>query len=289
MLFLFYRICIFITLRISLKKAYVMAAVAAKIYSFISFKDRFATHDNLKVLFPSYSKKKIKSMTDEVFVNFCKYLVDFFRFPLMDDNYIKEKIKVEGLENIDNALAKGHGVILTSAHLGNWELGAGVLSKMGYPLNVVVLSHKHRNVNDFFNSRRQLFGVKPIPFGGALRRCFRCLEANEFLALVGDRDYFDNGIQIPFFKKKVIIPRGPAVLSLRFSSPIVPTFMIRNADDTFTFKFCPPIKYQPLGDKDRDIRRLTLSYIAIIEDIIKQYPSQWYVFRRFWEKIGWKL
>ena len=42
-------------------------------------------------------------MTDEVFVNFCKYLVDFFRFPLMDDNYIKEKIKVEGLENIDNA------------------------------------------------------------------------------------------------------------------------------------------------------------------------------------------
>ena len=65
--------------------------------------------------------------------------------------------------------------------------------------------------------------------------------------------------------------------------------MIRNADDTFTFKFCPPIKYQPLGDKDRDIRRLTLSYIAIIEDIIKQYPSQWYVFRRFWEKIGWKL
>ena len=163
------------------------------------------------------------------------------------------------------------------------------MSKMGYELNAVTLSHRHKNVDDFFDSRRRMLGMKPIPFPGALRRCFKCLAENNLLALVGDRDYFGNGIQVPFFKKKTIIPKGPAVLSLRFGSPIVPTFVIRNADDTFTFKLYPPIQYIPLGDKDRDIRGLTLAYLKILEDIIRKYPDQWYVFRRFWEEIGWQL
>lgn len=289
MLFLLYRICTFIFLRVSLKKAYKIAAALGRIYSFFSFRDRFAVCDNLKTIFPEYSKRKIFSISKEIFANFCKYLVDFFRFPLVDENYIKKNIRIEGLENLDNSLSKGRGVILVSAHLGNWELGAGVLSKLGYNLSAVVLKHRHKNVDDFFNSRRQILGMKAIPFGGALRRCFKCLAENNLLALVGDRDYFDNGIQIPFFKKKTIIPKGPAVLSLRFGSPIVPIFMIRNEDDTFTFRIHSPVEYVPLEDKDRDIRLLTRGYLRIIEDTIHKYPTQWYVFRRFWERIGWRL
>ncbi len=289
MLFLLYRICIFFILRISLKRAYNITAAIGKIYSFFSFRDRLAVCDNLKVLFPESSAKEISAMAKEVFANFCKNLVDFFRFPLIDEDYIKKYIKIEGLENLNSSLAKGRGVILVSAHLGNWELGGGIISKLGYDLSAVVLRHRHKNVDDFFNSRRQILGMKAIPFDGAMRRCFRCLSGNNTLVLVGDRDYFDNGIQVPFFKKKTIIPKGPAVLSLRFDSPIVPTFMIRNADDTFTLKLYPPVKYKPIGDKDRDIRGLTLSYLKTLEDIICKYPAQWYVFRRFWEKIGWRL
>ena len=41
--------------------------------------------------------------------------------------------------------------------------------------------------------------------------------------------------------------------------------------------------------QEREIRQLTLNYLKIIEDAIREYPQQWYVFRRFWERIGWKL
>ena len=245
---------IFVALRLSLKRAYSIVAAVGRIYSFLSFRDRQAVCDNLKMIFPELSKGEISSMSREIYANFCKYLVDFFRFPLVDDDYIKKSVKIEGLENLDRSLAKKRGVILVSAHLGNWELGGGILSKLGYNLSAVVLSHRHKNVDDFFIQRRQILGMKAIPFGGALRRCFKCLSENNLLALVGDRDYFDNGVQMPFFKKKTIIPKGPAVLSLRFGSPIIPTFMVRNADDTFTFKFYPPIKYALSGNKDRDIR-----------------------------------
>ncbi|UCH12877.1 MAG: lysophospholipid acyltransferase family protein [Candidatus Omnitrophota bacterium] len=289
MLFLLYRIGIFVALRISLEKAYSIAATVGRIYSFFSFRDRQAVCDNLKTIFPEINKGEISSMSREIFANFCKYLIDFFRFPLIDNDYIKKSVKIEGLENLDRSLAKKRGVILVSAHLGNWELGGGILSKLGYNLSAVVLRHRHKNVDDFFIQRRQILGMKAIPFGGALRRCFSILSENNILALVGDRDYFDNGVQIPFFKKKTIIPKGPAVLSLRFGSPIIPTFMARNADDTFTFKFYPPIEYALSGNKDRDIRFLTLNYLKVLEDVIREYPTQWYVFRRFWERIGWRL
>lgn len=289
MLFFLYRIGIFISLRMSLKSAYGIAVVMGRVYSFFSFRDRFAVYDNLKVLFPNMKRKKIKKISRRVFGNFCKYLVDFFRFPLINDEYIRTKIKIDGREHLDAALKKGHGVILVSAHIGNWELGGGILAKLGYNISAVTLQHKHKNVDDFFASRRGVLGMKSIPFGGALRRCFKCLTDNCTLALVGDRDYFDNGVQVPFFKKKTIIPKGPAVLSLRFGSPIIPTFMIRNEDDTFTLKLGPTIVYTSLGDKDKDIRNLTLIYLRTLEDIIKQYPAQWYVFRRFWERLGWSL
>ncbi|MFH0732043.1 MAG: lysophospholipid acyltransferase family protein [Candidatus Omnitrophota bacterium] len=289
MLFFIYNIFIFISLRVSLKRAYKIASWLGRFYSFFSFRDRHAVCDNLKAIFPSLAEDKVRLMSKEVFANFCKYLVDFFRFPLMDEAFIKENIKCEGFEHLDNALKKGRGVILVSAHLGNWELGAAVLAKLGYPLNAVVLKHRHKKIDTFFNSRRESFGVKPIPVGGALRRCFKCLSENNMLALVGDRDYFDNGVQMPFFKKKTLIPKGPAVLSMRFGSPIVPLFLIRNHNNTFLYKVYPPLEYNISGDTDRDLRRLTLAYLGILEDVIRKYPEQWYVFRRFWERIGWKL
>jgi Kdo2-lipid IVA lauroyltransferase/acyltransferase len=289
MLFILYRIAVFFALRIRLERAYNIAAMVGKVYSFFSFKDAHAVYDNLKTIFPNISRKEAASIAKEAFANFCKYLVDFFRAPLLDKTFIEKNVKIEGLKYLDESLDKKHGVILVSAHLGNWELAAGIFAKIGYDLNAVVLSHRHKNVNDFFIQRRHMLGVKAIPFGSALRRCFKCLSENRVLALVGDRDYFDNGVQVLFFRKKTIIPKGPAVLSLRFGSPIVPVFMIRNDDDTFRLRLYPPIEYRHSGDKDKDIRLLTLAYLKIIEDVIREYPSQWYVFRRFWERIGWRL
>jgi KDO2-lipid IV(A) lauroyltransferase len=130
-------------------------------------------------------------------------------------------------------------------------------------------------------------GVEVIPIGLALRRCFSILANNRILGLLGDRDYFDNGIEIEFLGKRTIIPKGPAVFARRCGSPIVPTFMIRNPDDTFTFKFYEPIMTGLTNNKDEDLLITTKKITKVLEDVIRSYPTQWYVFRRFWERIGW--
>ncbi|PIQ91131.1 MAG: hypothetical protein COV71_00845, partial [Candidatus Omnitrophica bacterium CG11_big_fil_rev_8_21_14_0_20_41_12] len=217
-----------------------------------------------------------------VFRNFAKYLVDFFRFQNLNLQYIDKNIKLENLDNFDQALAKGKGVIVLSAHLGNWELGGVVIAQLGYSFWVVALPHKNKKVNEFFDGQRNGKGVKVIAMGKAVRSCISEIRKNHMVALVGDRDFTEKGIIIDFFGKPMHFPEGPAALSLMTGAPIVPGFMFRNPDDSFTLRIEKPVEFSPSGDKDKDLVGLINVYKKVMEDYIRKYPEQWYVFRKFW-------
>jgi lauroyl/myristoyl acyltransferase len=287
MLFFLYKIGIFIALNTPLKLGYFIANIMARGYRLFSKNDSSAVQDNLNVLFPNYEKKHRKEIELKIFINFGKYLVDFFRFSLIDKDYIDSYVKIEGRHFLDRELVKGKGVILASAHLGNWELGGLVLAAIGIPIDVVALIHKQESVDQFFNEQRKLKGVGVIPVGVGVRRCFQSLCRNRAVALVSDRDYFDNGFSVDFFGKKTIIPKGPALFSRRCGSPIVPVFMVRNNDDTFTLKILEAIQPVYTKDEHADLIATTNNIVRIIENIVMEYPEQWFVFRRFWERIGW--
>ena len=63
--------------------------------------------------------------------------------------------------------------------------------------------------------------------------------------------------------------------------------MVRNQDDTFTLKILKPIEPVYTNDEHADLILMTEKIVRVMEDVIRQYPEQWFVFRRFWEKIGW--
>lgn len=281
-----YRIGVFIALNLPLKAGYRMALLVSSVYAFFSIGDRTALKENLKVIFPDHDDNRLNNMSSQIFINFGKYLVDFFRFSVIDEDYIRSFVKVEGKEHLDEALKQKRGAILSSAHIGNWELGGVVLSALGFPLHVVALTHRHENVNEFFVQQRRAKGVGVIPVGIAVRRCFKALANNETVALVSDRDYFDNGLEVEFFGKKTIIPKGPALFCRRCNAPIVPVFMLRNEDDSFTLKIFKPIMPIRTKDEHDDLIRITEQVTRVSEDIIRQHPEQWFVFKRFWERIG---
>jgi lauroyl/myristoyl acyltransferase len=168
---------------------------------------------------------------------------------------------------------------MLTAHLGNWELGGLVFGALGYPFWAVALPHKNKKINDFFNDRRESKGVHVIQFGKAARMCLSLLKENKMVALVGDKDYSNEaGVVVDFFGRKTYLPKGPAGFALKTGALILPGFMIRNPDDTYTLHMEKPIESTG-GDT---IETLTLKYAAIMERYIKQYPQQWYMFRQFW-------
>ena len=79
-----------------------------------------------------------------------------------------------------------------------------------------------------------------------------------------------------------MIPKGPAAFSVKIGTPIVPGFLLRMPDDTFELRFDKPILYRATGNREADEKKIIRLCVKVIEDYIRRYPSQWYMFRRFW-------
>lgn len=282
-LYILYRIGVAIALFLPIKVSYAIATGCSDLFSSISARDKGAVKANLKVVTGgSVDERTLDTMARDAFRNFAKYLVDFFRFQKIDEKYIKENVKFFGLENIQKARAMGKGVIALSAHVGNWELGGAAMALIGYPISGVVLTHKNKRINNFFRSQRLKGNMRPIEMGASLKACYHALRSNEMLALLGDRDFTKSGIIVDFFGKKTVMPKGPASFSYRLGAPIVPLFLMRDPDDTFTFFIEEPILCSPGLSEEDAVRDLTQKCSRAIENCIKKHPSQWYAFRRIW-------
>lgn len=280
--YLLYRIGQFIACHLPLKLAYGLAVSFSDLHYIFADKDKARVKANLKAIFPQMPEKEIHKIRIRTFRNFAKYLVDFFRFANIDQEYIKKNIQVENRDYFDEVLAQGKGGIVMTAHIGNWELGGVVIALLNYPFWVVALPHKNKNVDKFFNHQRESKGVKVIPLGRAAGQCMKVLKNNEFVALVGDRDFTKNGVVLDFFGKPTVFPMGPAFFALKTGASILPGFMIRNENDSFTLKMERPIKPVVTGNRDADIKALATQYKNIVENYIRKYPDQWYMFMKFW-------
>jgi len=279
-----YRLGQFIAITLPLKLGYALAIFLADLHYFFAFRDRRYVNANLRAIFPDKTNKERRRICRMVFRNFAKYLVDFFRFKKIDKEYISKNIKLENLHYFDEALKRGKGVVVLTAHLGNWELGGVVLAQLGYPFWVVALPHKHKKVNDFFDGQRASKGIKVIAMGKAVRSCIQQFRNNNMVALVGDKDFTSSGSIVDFFNKPTRFPQGPAALHFMTGAAIVPGFMLRNPDDSFTLRIEKPVEFTPTLDKQKDLVDLITLYNKIFEDYIRKYPEQWYAFRQFWVK-----
>lgn len=270
----------------SLESAYKVAIFISDLQYCFSFRDQRAVRNNLKVILQT--QEVAPELVREVFRNFGRYLVEFFRVEkTINQEFIKTKVKIENWENIDKALAQGKGGIVISAHLGNWELGGILLGMLGNPVMAVALPHKERPVNDLFNHQREVKGMTVVSTNHAVRKCFEQLKNNQMVALVADRDFSLSGEIIDFLGRKAFLPKGIAILSIKTGAPIVPVFLIREENNHFRLAIHQPIfpdTVQNDAIEDAVIIKFIKKYIVIIEEQIRKYPTQWLMFREFWIK-----
>jgi KDO2-lipid IV(A) lauroyltransferase len=278
--YILYRIAQALALAIPRKKAYLIAQFISDVRYLFAYQDRRAITENLRAIFPDKTTSEIRKIRRRVFRNFAKYLVDFLRFRTVDKSYLDKNVTIENLHYIDNALKEGKGVIVITAHLGNWELGGAILAILGYNIWGVALTHSSKQVDTFFNTQRTSKGMRVIPLGKAVRKCLQALSLNHILALVGDRDFSKNGSCIQFFGKPTLFPEGPARLALATGALVIPGFTIKKDDDTFCLHFESPLEITP--QHNNSVASIISEYKSIYERFIKAYPDQWYMFRKFW-------
>jgi len=285
LMYVLYRIGQMIALLVPIRISYALARALGHLKSWLVPEEREAIKQNMRLITGQDDRRCAGAVVD-LYENFGKYLVDFFRSKWIDQRFIERFVRVHKKDTLATVLAQGKGAIGLTAHIGNWELTAQILARWGYKVNAVTLSHRHKNVDMFFSYLRSVTGIRVIPVGVAVRQCFVALKRNEVVGILGDRDFSgENGIHVNFCGRQMLVPRGPAVLSLRTGAPIVPGFVIRSEKDDryFDYFFEEPIYPHRTNDEEQDVRVMTEKIVAVIESYVRRYPRQWYMFRPFWK------
>jgi len=193
-------------------------------------------------------------------------------------------VRLEGVEALDTALARGRGAIAVTGHVGNWELLAAWAAAIGYPITVVV-----RRVNDLrFHSLivrfRAAAGVEVLvrddprfvaAVGDALRR-------NRVVAMLIDQDTRGAGVFVPFFGRPAHTPPGAALLALRARVPVVTVFIERRPEGGHLVRVSPVPAELPRGREG--VRELTARLTAAIEAQIRRSPAEWVWWHERWRK-----
>jgi KDO2-lipid IV(A) lauroyltransferase len=267
----------FLVLILPRRVSYLGARFIAVFYHILARKDRIALNFNFD---PFIDKKERKGIIKKVFLNFSYYIVDFFRYDKVSTEFIEKYVEVKGRENLDDALRLGKGVVLLTAHLGNYELGAVTAALLGYDIYAVALPHSDRRTNQLFNKQRNKMGVKVISTGAGMRGCFDVFKENGVLGFLGDRAFSGKTVDVKMLGRTARLPRGFVSLSLHTEAVIVPAFFIRSGDK-YRYEF---ILEKPIVTTGYSPTDAAQAYADVLVKFIVKYPEQWYMFAKFWSE-----
>jgi KDO2-lipid IV(A) lauroyltransferase len=214
--------------------------------------------------------------------------VDFFFFGQRPpEEALARFASLEGLEHMDAAMAEGKGVILLTAHAGNYELGGLLLKARGLRVHAVYKPDRFEAVERLREGLRAQGGVVGIPVDGvgfSTLPLVKLLREGALVGMQGDRDFSLNGVPIPFFGREVPFPRGPWELAAMTGAPIVTSFFYTDEGRRFHASFGTPIRIRGgRGERMGEIEAGMRAYVADLEALIRRHPSQWYCFYPFWD------
>lgn len=242
---------------------------------------RNALRNMRRLLGPDASRAEVQSRVDAVFRNYGKYMVDLLRLPSLGSDVLLSSIKVDGIEHIDEALARGRGLILVTGHIGNWDHAGAVLSAQRYAVAVVVDTLTPPRWNAKVQAIRRELGMNAIPTENGIRDMVQVLRRNQILGILIDKPLSDGGAEVQFLGRQTRVPAGAATLALRTGAMIVPAVIVRDGDQ-FRAHVGEPIRPEKSGDRSADVQVMTQCIMSRLEGWIRQYPEQWFMFRDMW-------
>lgn len=242
---------------------------------------RGVAEGNLTAAFPGWSAGKRRQVLRRMYRHFGRNLAEFARFPVLTRAGLDRRVRLEGEHHLKAALAPGKGVVLLSAHLGNWEILGATLAAHGYPVTLLVGPQRNKLVQEMFTRFRGRHQVEVLVRGRDLRSIFRALAAGRIVATIGDQDAGPGGYFVDFFHRKASTALGPYRIARRAGVPLLIGYGIREGMNHVALAE-PPLWPDPAQDPDEEAEAWSRHYHAVLEALIRRRPEQWFWVHRRW-------
>ncbi len=229
------------------------------------------------------SREEKERIAKKVFEHIAVAFLEFMRMPWIRASDVERVYEVEGLENFERALAKKKGVIILTAHMGNWEYLGNYFGLTNHPMDEVVRDPDNRVFGEFVKWARTRSGNAVVPKKRAMRRLLTTLSQNGIVAILLDQNVAHyEGVFVDFFGSPACTNKGPALLAAASKAAVIPAFTVRRgAKHRMIFK--EEVILKDTGDREGDAIENTAALTCVIEDMIRACPEQWFWVHRRWK------
>lgn len=278
----------FIFQRLSRKKAMAASCAIGNLLYHLVKSPRKAIEENLKFIYSSaLTDEKINRMTRDIFVCQVKNQVELFIYRPEREKGLAELVIVENIHELDNALKENNGVLLLTAHLGDWILGITRLISMGHNIYGIIRPFSNKPLYRFLEKVAASRNIHLIPRGEKSKNSYtKLLSENKILTTAIDQHALQKGITIPFMGKPAQTACGWVVLAKKTNARVLVAFCIRKHDDKYRLVIENPGALVFTGNDEKDLYENTLKVNKIIESYIYQYPEQWYWMHKRWRTVN---
>jgi lauroyl/myristoyl acyltransferase len=242
---------------------------------------------NQRVVAPGLSERDRRALALRTYRTYARETSEFFRSLSMDRRQLSSLMAPMSTHDLR---AEGKGVLLVTGHIGNLELGAVLLQALyDYRLTVVVLPEVDPAVGEMRRKMRASLGIESLEVRDATYTALQIrsrLAENRVVVLVCDRALGRDRVDVEFFGRPTGFLRTPAVLGYLTGAPLVPSFILRQADGRYVGSVMEPIHVRRTGDRDADVRTAMQAFASVLEAKVAEYPHLWYQFYPYWGDSG---
>jgi KDO2-lipid IV(A) lauroyltransferase len=260
--------------------------ILGKLLYYLAPHHRRIVRRNLRFSHIVSSPEQQLHMEKSIFQHFGITLIELLQMMCFSQEDLLRKIHINGDDILKEAAAKNKGIVLVTAHLGNYELAAQFIPCL-LGLKMAAVAKKMRNVhlNRFIHNLRTRFGNKIIYKKGALPEMMQTLRQGAMVAILMDISRRFDGVEVRFLGRRATATPAAALLSLRCKSPLIPAFCHRNAKGELVAQVGPPIELQRTNDLQSDLQTNTQLITDRVERAIRNYPEQWNWMLKRWKEF----
>ncbi len=208
-------------------------------------------------------------------------------YGMMNPGVVSKNVYFEGKEHLDEALAKGKGVIAVTAHFGNFPLMMLYCARVGYKTSAIVRTMRDEHLEKFLLKKRSECGLSTIyalPRNKCVSDTFKALKDNNIVFIPMDQNFGTGaGVFVEFFGRKAATATGPVIFAMRSGASILPMFIIRQSDGRHKIVIEKPLVLEEKEDMDRTLVYNIQKITALIEQYVRRYPHEWSWMHRRWK------
>lgn len=240
---------------------------------------------NLERAFPERSGPWRRKVAAQTYRHFGREAVSLLRFQRLSASEIQERTEVRGLEYLEEPISRGSGVIVLAGHFGNWEVAGASATARGIGVDAVARRQANSLFDGYMERVREQLGMGVVYRERAAREVLKRLKGSpQVVAIVADQNAGEAGVFVDFFGSPASTVRGPGVLALRADAPVVFVDPRRLSGSRARYRIeFVPLRYEPSGDLEEDVRRLTAAYMKQLEAAVREEPAQYFWFHKRWK------